>query len=164
LNDCFGELDLYDAFIVERDLNTKGSYLTHQFDILHCMKLDDDNPEILHVQHPFAFAARANTEDTPRFRKAMSSLDRKGFIKAMNLEIEQLNNMEAFVTVPRQKAIDKGRQVIECMWALKRNCYPDGTVKKLKARLCIRGDLQELGVDVFDTYSPVVNGPPSSCF
>jgi len=26
----------------------------------------------------------------------------------------------------------------------------------LKAHLCVRGNLQELGVDVFDTYSPVV--------
>jgi len=50
LNDCFGELDLYDAFIVERDLNTKSSYLTSQFEVLHCMKLDDDDSEILHAQ------------------------------------------------------------------------------------------------------------------
>ena len=156
LNDCFGEMDLYDAFIVERDLDSKSSYLTRQFEVLHCMKLDDDDPEILHAQHPFAFAARANVEDTPRFHEAMSSPDREGFIKAMNIEIEQLNDMEAFVTVPRQKAIDEGRQVIECTWAFKRKRYPDGTVKKLKARLCVRGDLQELGVDVFDTYSPVV--------
>jgi len=98
---------LYDAFLVERDLNTKSSYLTRQFEVLHCMKLDD-NSEILHAQHPFAFAARANAEDTPRFHEAMSSLDREGFIKAMNLEIEQLNDMEAFVTVPCQKAIDEG--------------------------------------------------------
>jgi len=91
--------------------------------------LDDDDPEILHAQHPFAFAARANAEDTPRFYEAMSSPDREGFIKAMNLEIEQLNDMEAFVTVPRQKAIDEGRQVIECTWAFKRKHYPDGTVR-----------------------------------
>ena len=119
LNDCFGELDLYDAFIVERDLNTKSSYLTRQFEVLHCMKLDDDNPEILHAQHPFTFAARANAEDTPRFHEATSSPDREGFIKAMNLEIEHLNDMETFVTVPHQKAIDEGRQVIECTWALR---------------------------------------------
>ena len=89
--------------------------------------------------------------------------DCEGFIKAMNLEIEQLNNMEAVVTVPCQKAIDEGCQVIECTWAFKRKCYPDGTVKKLKARLCIRGDLQELGVDVFDTYSPVVQCNAMQC-
>jgi len=83
------------------------------------MKLDDDDPEILHAQHPFAFTARANAEDTPRFHEAMSSLDHKGFIKAMNLEIEQLNNIKAFVTVPCQKAIDEGHQVIGCTWAFK---------------------------------------------
>jgi len=114
LNDYFGELDLYDAFIVEQDLNTKSSYLTHQFDILRCMKLDVDDLEILHAHHPFTFAARANAKDTPRFHEATSSADREGFIKAVNLEIEQLNNMEALVTVPHQKAIDEGCQVIEC--------------------------------------------------
>ena len=101
LNDCFGKLDLYDAFIVERYLNTntKSSYLTRQFKVLHCMKLDDNDPEILHAQHPFAFAARANAEDTPRFHEAVSSPDCEGFIKAMHLEIEQLNASSKFSTV-----------------------------------------------------------------
>jgi hypothetical protein len=33
---------------------------------------------------------------------------------------------------------------------------PDGTVLKLKARFCVRGDLQEEGVDYFETYAPIV--------
>ena len=64
--------------------------------------------------------------------------------------------MDAFVAVPRQKTIDMGRRVIECTWAFKRKRYPDGSLKKHKARLCVRGDLQTEGVDYFDTYSPVV--------
>jgi hypothetical protein len=37
---------------------------------------------------------------------------------------------------------------------LRRKRTPDGEIKKLKARLCVRGDLQE---GVFDTFAPVVS-------
>ena len=33
---------------------------------------------------------------------------------------------------------------------------PDGLVRKLKARFCVRGDMQIEGVDFFDTFAPVV--------
>ena len=42
-------------------------------------------------------------------------------------------------------------------WALHRKRYPDGRVKKLKARFCARGDKQIEGVDFFETYVPVVS-------
>ena len=42
-------------------------------------------------------------------------------------------------------------------WAFKIKQYPDGLVKKLKARFCARGDRQIEGVDFFDTFAPVVN-------
>lgn len=70
--------------------------------------------------------------------------------------MDQLSGLKAFVAVPRQKAIDEGKSVIDCTWAINRKRYPDGSAKKLKARLCVvRGDLQETD-DVFDTYSPTV--------
>ena len=81
----------------------------------------------------------------------MSSPDAPEFMKAMELEIEQLESMQAWEEVPRQKAIDEGRKIFDSVWAFKRKRYPDGSVNKLKARLCERGDQQEEGVHFFDT-------------
>ena len=64
--------------------------------------------------------------------------------------------MNAFVCVPREKAISEGKRMIDSVWAFRRKRYPDERVKKLKARLCVRGDQQLEGLDFFDTYSPVV--------
>ena len=47
--------------------------------------------------------------------------------------------------------------VLPSAWAFKIKRYPDGLVKKLKARFCARGDRQKEGVDFFDTFAPVVN-------
>ena len=49
-----------------------------------------------------------------------------------------------------------GTTIIGMTWAFKRKRYPDGSVKKLKARICVRGDQQVKGIDVFDTFAPVV--------
>ena len=46
--------------------------------------------------------------------------------------------------------------ILQSMWAFKRKRNPDGTLKKYKAILCVRRDQQIEGVDVFDTYNPVV--------
>ena len=148
-------LDSNDAFLIESDLNSKSDSMTKQFEAYSIYQRLDSDPELLTGLHPFAFAARANAEDTPRFHEAMRSPDREGFIEAMKKEMEQLAGLDAFVAVPRQKAIDEGRQIIDSTWAFKRKRFPDGAVKKLKARLCVRGDLQETD-DAFDTYSPVV--------
>ena len=70
--------------------------------------------------------------------------------------MEQLSSMDAFESVPRSRAIDEDKPIIALTWAFERKRYPDGTVKKLKARLCIHGVIQKQQVDYFDTYSPVV--------
>ena len=147
----------HEAFLVESDLNEKSDSLTRQYDVLHSFKQDDNDKDILHGLHPLAFSARANTADTPRFHEAMSSQDREGFIEAMRAELDQLSSMNAFVCVPRNKAIQEGRRIIDSTWVFRRKRYPDGRVKKLTARLCVRGDQQQEGIDFFDTYSPVVS-------
>jgi hypothetical protein len=47
--------------------------------------------------------------------------------------------------------------VLPSTWAFKCKRFPDGRVRKLKARFCVRGDRQVEGVDFFDTFAPVVN-------
>jgi hypothetical protein len=47
--------------------------------------------------------------------------------------------------------------ILPSTWAFKCKRYPDGDVRKLKARFCPRGDCQIEGVDFFETYAPVVN-------
>ena len=45
--------------------------------------------------------------------------------------------------------------VTDSIWAFKLKRYPDGVVKKVKARFCARGN-QHKGVDFFETYAPVI--------
>ena len=46
--------------------------------------------------------------------------------------------------------------IISGMWALRWKQYPDGLIKKLKARYCAQGFEQIEGYNYFETHSPVV--------
>ena len=46
--------------------------------------------------------------------------------------------------------------VLPGTWAFKIKRFPDGLIRKLKARFCVRGDKQIYGTDFFDTYAAVV--------
>ena len=46
--------------------------------------------------------------------------------------------------------------VIDSIWAFKLKCFPDGLIKKLKARFCARSNQQLQGINLFETYAPVV--------
>jgi hypothetical protein len=153
----FNQMNSHDAFLISSDLNSRPNALTISYDTIHHMKLDDDDPSIIHGQHPLAFSARANSEDTPTLQEAMSSPDRDGFLEAMHAELDSLEGMEAWNVVPRSKPITEDRRILPSTWVLRRKRFPDGSVKKLKARLCVRGDRQIEGVDYFDTFSPVVH-------
>ena len=151
-----GILNEHEKFIQCSDLQQGHSAMTQQFDMLSLLEQDDFDEELIYSIHPLAFAARANAEDTPRYDEAMHSPDAEGFKAAINLEMDQLQEKDVWTLVPREKAISEGAKIIDTVWALRRKRYPDGRVKKLKARLCARGFMQEQGVDYDDTYSPVV--------
>ena len=66
--------------------------------------------------------------------------------------------------VSRATAIAAQKKIVPSKWTFKRKRFPDGRIRKYKARFCVRGDKQVVGVDVFDTYAPVVQHNTSSSF
>ena len=47
--------------------------------------------------------------------------------------------------------------VLPSTWVFRIKRFADGTLRKLKARFCVRGDRQLEGVDFFDTFAPVAS-------
>jgi hypothetical protein len=90
--------------------------------------------------HPLSLAAQANASlaDTPNWYQAMDGFHAEGYKEAMQVEYETLFSKHAWTEVKR----DKWMNVVPSTWAFKWKRYPNGSVRKLKARLCVRGDKQ----------------------
>eukprot|EP01082_Thalassiosira_pseudonana_P009463 g8665.t1 g8665 contig3:647373-650417(+) len=104
--------------------------------------------------HPLFLQARsaASKEDYPNYWQAMNGPFAEEYWKAAVKEIETLEGMNAWTVVEREDDMN----VIDSTWAFKLKRYPDGMIKKFKARFCARGDQQVEGVDFFDVFAPVV--------
>jgi hypothetical protein len=63
-----------------------------------------------------------------------------------------VNDFKCWDLVPRLPQMN----VLPSTWAFKSNQFPDGTVKKFKARFCACGDRQKEGIDFLETWAPVV--------
>lgn len=94
----------------------------------------------------------ASSADNPRYHEAMSGPNADGFLNASVVEISTLQHMDAWKQVERLPSMN----VLPSTWAFKIKRFPDGLIRKLKARFCVRGDRQIEGVDYFDTFAPVV--------
>jgi hypothetical protein len=150
------EMSVHDLFVIEHDLDGITTNMTKQYDLYNIMTTDDFDADLIDTIHPLAFSARLNAEDTPRYHEAMNGPDAEGFREAMEKELEQLQSMNCWEVVPREKAIKEGKRILATTWAFRRKRYPCGQINKLKARFCVRGDLQQKGIDYDDVYSPVV--------
>ena len=104
--------------------------------------------------HPLFLKAKsaASKEDNPSWWQAMKGPFAEEFWKAAVVELETLEGMGAWEIVDQTD----GMHVIDSTWAFKLKRYPDGLIKKFKARFCARGDQQIEGIDFFETYAPVV--------
>mmetsp|Transcript_15060 Transcript_15060/g.36762 ORF Transcript_15060/g.36762 Transcript_15060/m.36762 type:complete len:970 (-) Transcript_15060:1237-4146(-) len=103
--------------------------------------------------HPMILAAKASAEDNPNWNQAMSGPLSQGYWEAMKVEIDALNNKDSWEVLDRTSDMN----VLPSTWAFKCKRYPDGRVRKLKARFCVRGDRQIQDVDFHETWAPVVN-------
>ena len=113
----------------------------------------DEN--LLDEPGPLAFLASVRKDpDTLKYHEALHDDDWEGFKEAMQVEIQALESMGTWEVVKRSSV---KKHVLPGTWAFRRKRYPDGRVRKLKARFCVRGDKQIEGIDYFETYAPVVS-------
>jgi len=106
------------------------------------------------IVDPRVFAAKRRTDpDTPSFQQAMKGDDSEEYLKAMKAEIATLVQGKTWVAVPRTPDM---HVLLKGTWAFRLKRLPDGTPYRYKARYCVRGDMQQEGVDFFETYAPVV--------
>jgi hypothetical protein len=103
--------------------------------------------------HPCLLASKVSQEDNPTYEEALNGPHRDGFFDAMKIELNTLVHMHCWDVVERLPSMN----VLPSTWALKLKRYPDGSVRKYKARFCAGGHRQIEGVDFFETFAPVVN-------
>ena len=118
----------------------------------------DSESDTFGFRDPIAFQAsnKKNNPDLPSYYEAMTGDDREGYIAAMGNEVKELEDKGTWVLTLRSEMERRGGKALPSTWAFRRKRYPDGSVRKLKARLCVRGDKQTYRLDYFETYAPVV--------
>jgi hypothetical protein len=142
-----------DAFLAKSVTfcNNSGhvSALVYQAELETDMKSGDGD-----IQDPRVYSAKKKSDpDMLSFYEALHGKHADQNMGVMKQEIRFLIQQSTWTTVPRSKAKKK---VIKSTWIFKLKRLPDGDPSKFKARICVRGNLQEEGVDYFETYAPVV--------
>jgi hypothetical protein len=103
--------------------------------------------------HPLFLKAHsaASKTDNHSWREATRGKFADEYWKAMKLEIATLKAIGVWSVIDQLN-----HHVIASTWAFKCKCYPDGRIKKFKARFCVQGNQQLKGIDFFETYAPIV--------
>ena len=102
-------------------------------------------------------AKKANDPDTPTIKEALAGPHHDEFLDAMTNKIHELE-VHSILTVVKKTDIPSDSQIVPLTWAYKVKRWPSGLMRKIKARICVRGDLQTEGVeDVWETYAPVAS-------
>ena len=100
----------------------------------------------------WAYASKKSKSDpdTMTWEEVMSSPEKKKWKQASDKEIHELvDKRNTWTIVPISEA--KGHKILPTTWVFRLKRFPDGTPKKMKARLVVRGDLQE---GISDVYNP----------
>ena len=102
---------------------------------------------------PHLLKAARNDDDSPTFNQVRYSPFAKEWWESMRVELHTLEEeLGAWELVDREDWMN----VLPSTWAFRLKRFPNGLLKKFKARFCVRGDKQLEGVDFFETWSPVV--------
>ncbi|POM80428.1 Integrase catalytic core protein [Phytophthora palmivora] len=86
------------------------------------------------------------------YREALASSHASQWRKAAKSEYKSLMDNKTWVLVPRPK----GRKILRSRWVFVVKYTGTGEIDRFKARLEIKGFLQEFGIDYNEIFSPVI--------
>jgi hypothetical protein len=115
----------------------------------------ENDTGLVDIQDPRVYAAKKKkTYDAycPNLFQSMNGEFAEQYLEVMKKEIQTLIAQKTWKKVPRSEST----RVIKSTWVFKLKRLPDGSASKFKARYYVRGDMQQEGVDYFETYAPVV--------
>jgi hypothetical protein len=82
-------------------------------------------------------------------------VDANTFVEAQRPEIEGLMDINTFKFIPKTNLPTKTRY-LDLTWTYRRIFFPDGSLKKYKARLCVNDSRQIQGIDYIESFAPMV--------
>ena len=131
-------------------LENEDRFKEEEFEELWNLIADQDVNDAFN--HPKAFtefnsfaAGKNKDEDSPSYFKAMTGPYEEQFREAMNKEIEGLVKRKTWDLVSKGsigKENPKGELLLNT-WAFKVKRHTDYSIRKFKARFCVRGDVQK---------------------
>jgi hypothetical protein len=105
---------------------------------------------------PITFSVNSDP-DTMYWHQAMQEPDKAEFIKAAVSEVKSHVDNQHF-TLMRRDVLPKDTRVLAAVWSMKRKRrILTRAIYKWKARLNCHGGQQEHEINVWETYSPVIN-------
>ena len=124
---------------------------------------DDYDDEVIALALQYALVARKErNEDTPTIHRVLK--DPKLLAEWMPAILDEINNLikiGALVKCSAEEATAPGNELLPNIIQLKRKRNPDRTVKKLKARLCMNGNIElhqfHMFQDPTENYAPNAN-------
>jgi hypothetical protein len=139
-----------------------SSFAQHDYNYIYALLMDTEYglmenlmPNVM-AASPCLLKASATDPDLPTVRQALAGPHKEEFLTAMRSEIRELEEHKTWTVVQRND-LPTGANVLPSTWVLRIKRFPDGRLRKFKARFCARGDRQIEGVDYFDKWAPVVS-------
>ena len=105
------------------------------------------------IQRPNTCYALLTSKYTAKVPKNIAeAMAHPGWNESVSDEIGTIHMLDTWDLVPASEDM----HILSSRWLFTIKFWPDGTVRKLKSRLVVKGYEQEEGLDYLETFSPVV--------
>ena len=111
--------------------------LLSEWDAEYCM----DTPSKFHMIESYVLKNQGHDPYNPTHMEALSGENSEEYFKAINDESLSLIRRNIWEIVSSNSVADQN--MLPVTWSLKCKRKPDWTIRKFKARYCVRGDIQK---------------------